>query len=167
MIARVIRNVGGIHIEGEPGTYPGDTDTTQAVPKVSQADGVAVFLGTDSKPQTAVMIEIQRGENPLKAAVWPIYAWTTAVELNCKVYVLVIATSRKLGRWSRKLGGGKYADFQGAPLIVVDADSVPISDQTGDVDDSIRRSCVGKPIYLGLYETHRYHSPDFRKTSRK
>ena len=128
-LTELAKAIGGIEIYGKPGPYPADPDTTQPLPKVSQSDGVAVYLDKQGKPIVGLILEVQRRTNPEKAAVWPIHQWTTARHLRCKVYILVFATSRSVGDWARNLKGGIYADYAGANVIVADASNVSIPDE--------------------------------------
>lgn len=49
-LTELAKAIGGIDISGKPGPYPADPDTTLPLPKVSQSDGVVVYLVMSVSP---------------------------------------------------------------------------------------------------------------------
>lgn len=84
-------------------TEPGPTDLSQVVPFMYYADYVMVARDGDQKQTRAVVVEIQRTNDPRKKWTWPAYWASARAKFECPSVLLVIALDEEIAQWAKGL----------------------------------------------------------------
>lgn len=75
-------------------------DLTDVQPAEYRADLVVLLV--DDVPVLGIVVEVQLAADERKRYVWPAYATSLRAQLECPVYVLVIAADDAVARWASK-----------------------------------------------------------------
>lgn len=130
LAVELLRVTGQVHLDGGAARV-GSIDLSQAAPPelrcdvlievYEQARPTAVSGGS---PDAAVIVEVQRSKDDSKRRSWPVYVAVAVERLRCPVYLLVIATTREVGRWAARAIVLGHPGFRLSP-IVLDFDHMP------------------------------------------
>ncbi len=78
-------------------------DLTEVTPTERHADSVIVFRRkrpeADPQPVLAVIVEVQRRQDPGKIWSWPMYVVSLRTRLECPVILLVVCPEASVARW--------------------------------------------------------------------
>jgi len=108
----------------------GSIDLSQVVSTEYRADNVAILRGSDGRPVTGVIVEVQLREDRDKLQTWPIYVAALRAKLGCPAMLLVIAPEPTIARWARRPIELGHPGFCLTPLVISFANVPRVHDLT-------------------------------------
>lgn len=90
-----------------------------------QVDVVVTLRDEAGSPTTAIVVEIQRGQDDKKRFTWPMYLTILRARWQCPVLLLVVCPNQKLVRWCSKPIETGHPAWVLRPLVV-GPDLVPV-----------------------------------------
>ena len=99
----------------------GEAALDQMLPIEFRADLVLELCDEDGVVVMAIVLEVQRAQDPTKKFVWPVYAMVLRAKKRCPALVLVIALDPEVARWASEpieTGMGTFQPLVLGPTLV-------------------------------------------------
>jgi hypothetical protein len=103
----------------------GDANLTELVPTEFRADLVLLLEAEDGPPQSAIVVEAQRGMDSRKRWSWPVYITNLRARVHCDVALLVLAEDDVVANWAKRPIETGHPGFALTPLVLGPG-SVPV-----------------------------------------
>jgi len=129
LAAELLRSCAGIDIDHTRVDH-GSIDLSQVVSTEYRADNVAILRGSDGRPVTGVIVEVQLREDSDKLQSWPVYVAALRARLGCPAMLLVIAPEPAIARWARRPIDLGHPGFCLTPLVISFANVPRVRDPT-------------------------------------
>ncbi|MBX6383457.1 MAG: hypothetical protein IRZ07_10885 [Microbispora sp.] len=115
-------------------------DLTEVTPTELRADSVIVFRRkrpeADPQPVLAVIVEVQRRQDPRKMWSWPMYLVSLRTRLECPVILLVVCPEASVARWCARPIELGHPGLVLKPLVA-GPDEVPVITDPGQAAEDI------------------------------
>lgn len=122
----LLERVVGVEIPPDMEARLGSPDLTECVPTEYRADAVVELTGPDDG--MAIVVEVQRRQDPDKRWSWPVYVATLRKRLERPTVLLVLCTDDRTARWSRVPIEMGHPGWQLTPLAIGPSELLPITD---------------------------------------
>jgi hypothetical protein len=119
---------------------------TQLNPAELRAD-LVLSLNADTGPVLAIILEVQRDEDPNKLFSWPAYVGTLRHRLRCEVCLLVVTQSERIANWAARLirlgPGGSLQPLVLRPSVV------PVIDEAEEAQKAPELAVLSAMVHGG------------------